>query len=198
MKQGVRVGWLQGERVVLEPMTQAHVAALSLAVSDGELWTLWYANVPHPDEMNAYVTQAMADEQRGEALAFAVRDTLSGHIVGATRIMNWEQAHRRLEIGHTWYSKSAQRSGINTEAKYLLLKYAFETLAVMAVEFRTHWHNQASREAIARLGAKQDGVLRNHRLLKDGTVRDTVVYSIIDSEWPGVQRQLRQRMAQAS
>lgn len=195
MDQGGRVGWLQGERVVLEPMTHEHIPALALAVTDGQLWTLWYASVPHPDEMKAYVEQAMADEQRGETLAFVVRDTLSGHIVGSTRIMNWEQAHRRLEIGHTWYSKSAQRSGINTEAKYLLLKYVFETLAVMAVEFRTHWHNQASREAIVRLGATQDGVLRNHRLLKDGTIRDTVVYSIIDSEWPTVKQLLRQRMA---
>lgn len=111
------------------------------------------------------------------------------------RICNWDQANRRLEIGYTWYAKSVQRSAINTETKLLLLEYAFETLDVMAVEFRTHFHNQASREAITRLGAKQDGILRNHRLLKDGSVRDTVVYSIIDSEWPEVKQGLKDRLA---
>lgn len=187
---------LVGERVILEPMMLEHIAALSVAVCDGELWRLWYTNVPHPDEMKAYVEAAIADEARGEALAYIVRDKFTGEVVGATRIMAWDQPNRRLEIGHTWYAKSAQQTGINTEAKYLLLSYAFETLDVMAVEFRTHWHNQRSREAITRIGAKQDGVLRNHRLLKDGTVRDTVVYSIIDSEWPDVKQQLRSRMVQ--
>ncbi|GIU39590.1 GCN5 family N-acetyltransferase [Shewanella colwelliana] len=187
---------LVGERVILEPMMLEHIAALSVAVCDGELWRLWYTNVPHPDEMKTYVEAAIAAEARGEALAYIVRDKFTGEVVGATRIMAWDQLNRRLEIGHTWYAKSAQQTGINTEAKYLLLSYAFETLDVMAVEFRTHWHNQRSREAITRIGAKQDGVLRNHRLLKDGTVRDTVVYSIIDSEWPDVKQQLRSRIAQ--
>ncbi|GIU23146.1 GCN5 family N-acetyltransferase [Shewanella colwelliana] len=187
---------LVGERVILEPMMLEHIAALSVAVCDGELWRLWYTNVPHPDEMKAYVEAAIAAEARGEALAYIVRDKFTGEVVGATRIMAWDQPNRRLEIGHTWYAKSAQQTGINTEAKYLLLSYAFETLDVMAVEFRTHWHNQRSREAITRIGAKQDGVLRNHRLLKDGTVRDTVVYSIIDSEWPDVKQQLRSIIAQ--
>ncbi|MDX1280361.1 GNAT family protein [Shewanella colwelliana] len=187
---------LVGERVILEPMMREHIAALSVAVCDGELWRLWYTNVPHPDEMKTYVEAAIAAEARGEALAYIVRDKFTGEVVGATRIMAWDQLNRRLEIGHTWYAKSAQQTGINTEAKYLLLSYAFETLDVMAVEFRTHWHNQRSREAITRIGAKQDGVLRNHRLLKDGTVRDTVVYSIIDSEWPDVKQQLRSRIAQ--
>ncbi|MGE6649179.1 GNAT family N-acetyltransferase [Shewanella colwelliana] len=187
---------LVGERVILEPMMREHIAALSVAVCDGELWRLWYTNVPHPDEMKTYVEAAIAAEARGEALAYIVRDKFTGEVVGATRIMAWDQPNRRLEIGHTWYAKSAQQTGINTEAKYLLLSYAFETLDVMAVEFRTHWHNQRSREAITRIGAKQDGVLRNHRLLKDGTVRDTVVYSIIDSEWPDVKQQLRSRIAQ--
>ena len=187
---------LVGERVILEPMMREHITALSVAVCDGELWRLWYTNVPHPDEMKTYVEAAIAAEARGEALAYIVRDKFTGEVVGATRIMAWDQPNRRLEIGHTWYAKSAQQTGINTEAKYLLLSYAFETLDVMAVEFRTHWHNQRSREAITRIGAKQDGVLRNHRLLKDGTVRDTVVYSIIDSEWPDVKQQLRSRVAQ--
>ncbi|MPY21745.1 GNAT family N-acetyltransferase [Shewanella sp. YLB-07] len=187
---------LSGEYMVLEPLTLEHVPALSLAVADGELWQLWYTSVPHPDEMKSYIETAIAAEQRGEALAFAVRDKRSGELIGSTRICSWDQVNRRLEIGHTWYAKRAQKTGINTEAKLLLLTYAFETLDVMAVEFRTHWHNQASREAITRLGAKQDGVLRNHQILKDGTVRDTVIYSIIDSEWSTVKQHLKHRLQQ--
>ncbi|QDO86733.1 GNAT family N-acetyltransferase [Shewanella psychropiezotolerans] len=187
---------LSGEYMVLEPLTLEHVPALSLAVADGELWQLWYTSVPHPDEMKSYIETAIAAEQRGEALAFAVRDKRSGELIGSTRICSWDQVNRRLEIGHTWYAKRAQKTGINTEAKLLLLTYAFETLDVMAVEFRTHWHNQASREAITRLGAKQDGVLRNHQILQDGTVRDTVIYSIIDSEWSTVKQHLKHRLQQ--
>lgn len=187
---------LSGEYMVLEPLTLKHVPALSLAVADGELWQLWYTSVPQPDEMKSYIETAIAAEQRGEALAFSVRDKRSGDLIGSTRICSWDQVNRRLEIGHTWYAKRAQKTGINTEAKLLLLTYAFETLDVMAVEFRTHWHNQASREAITRLGAKQDGVLRNHQILKDGTVRDTVIYSIIDSEWPTVKQHLKCRLQQ--
>ncbi|QSX35825.1 GNAT family N-acetyltransferase [Shewanella sedimentimangrovi] len=187
---------LDGELVVLEPLSLDHVPALSLAVADGELWQIWYTSAPHPDEMKAYVEKALAQEAAGQALAFAVRCKHSGEVVGCTRICNWDQPNRRLEIGYTWYAKRAQRTGINTETKLLLLGYAFEVLDVMAVEFRTHWHNQRSRAAIARLGAKQDGVLRNHQLLKDGTVRDTVVFSIIDSEWPAVRQNLRFRLQQ--
>ena len=161
------LGCLSGEHIVLEPVSLSHVAALSLAVTDGQLWRLWFTSVPEPME-----------------------------IVGCTRICNWESDNRRLEIGYTWYAKRAQRTGINTEAKLLLLTFAFETLDAIAVEFRTHWHNQASRQAIARLGAKQDGVLRNHKILKDGTIRDTVVYSIIDTEWPTVKNSLQFRLRQ--
>ncbi|MCE9684816.1 GNAT family N-acetyltransferase [Shewanella sp. AS16] len=187
---------LSGERVVLEPLTLEHTAALSLAARDGALWELWYTSVPHPDEVAAYIQEAMKSESLGESLAFAVRDKLSGLVVGSTRICSWDQANRRLELGYTWYGKSAQRSGINTETKLLLLGYAFETLGVIAVEFRTHWFNQASRQAIARLGAKQDGVLRNHKILKDGSLRDTVVFSILDSEWPAVKANLQFRLLQ--
>ncbi|AQS36725.1 acetyltransferase, ribosomal protein N-acetylase [Shewanella psychrophila] len=191
-----RTEYLSGEYMVLEPLTLEHVPALSLAVADGELWQLWYTSAPHPDEMKSYIETAIAAEQRGEVLAFAVRDKRSGELIGSTRICAWDQENRRLEIGHSWYAKRAQKTGINTEAKLLLLSYAFETLDVMAVEFRTHWHNQASKEAITRLGAKQDGVLRNHKILKDGTVRDTVIYSIIDSEWPTVKQHLKFRLQQ--
>ncbi|WOT03845.1 GNAT family N-acetyltransferase [Shewanella youngdeokensis] len=185
---------LVGEHVVLEPLTMAHAPALSIAVCDGELWQLWFTQVPHPDDMNAYITQALADESKGEALAFAVRDRHSGAIVGSTRICHWQQQHRRLEVGHTWYAKSVQRTAVNTETKLLILTYAFETLDVIAVEFRTHIQNKASRLAICRLGANEDGILRNHQIMANGTIRDTVVYSIIDSEWPMVKSNLRRRL----
>ncbi|MFQ6370480.1 GNAT family N-acetyltransferase [Shewanella sp. YIC-542] len=184
-------GYLSGEYVILEPLSMDHLPALSLAVADGELWNLWYSRVPHADDMKGYIQAALDAEQRGEALAYAVRYRESGAIVGCTRLCHWDQPNRHIEIGYTWYSKSVQRSAVNTESKLLLLSYAFETLDVIAVEFRTHFHNEASRQAIARLGAKQDGILRNHQLLKDGTVRDTVVYSIIDSEWPEVKSNLK-------
>lgn len=187
-------GCIPGDLVVLEPLTLEHVAALSLAVADGELWHLWYTNIPRPSDMKSYICDALHQEDRGEGLAFVVRERSSGIIVGTTRICNWEQEHRRLEIGYTWYAKSAQRKGLNVETSLLLLSYAFETLDVMAVEYRTHWNNEAAREAISRLGAQQDGVLRNHRILNDGTVRDTVVYSIIESEWPEVKAHLKQRL----
>ncbi|MGI2092393.1 GNAT family N-acetyltransferase [Shewanella oncorhynchi] len=190
------LGCLSGEHIVLEPLSLSHVAALSLAVTDGQLWRLWFTSVPEPTEMKLYVAKTLEEKARGQSFPFAVRDRVSGEIVGCTRICNWESDNRRLEIGYTWYAKRAQRTGINTEAKLLLLTFAFETLDAIAVEFRTHWHNQASRQAIARLGAKQDGVLRNHKILKDGTIRDTVVYSIIDIEWPTVKNSLQFRLRQ--
>ena len=195
MNEEVREASLAGEHIVLEPLSLEHQAALSIAVTDGSLWELWYTSAPHPDDMKAYIEKALAAEARGEALAFAVRDRYSGEIVGCTRICNWQQQHRRLEIGYTWYSKSAQRSAVNTEAKLLLLSYAFETLDVMAVEFRTHVQNQPSRQSICRLGANQDGILRNHQILSNGTVRDTVVYSIIDTEWPEVKQDLKDKLS---
>ncbi|WP_299806089.1 GNAT family protein [uncultured Shewanella sp.] len=195
MNEEVRETSLVGEHIVLEPLSLEHQAALSIAVADGSLWDLWYTSAPHPDDMKAYIETALAAESRGEALAFAVRDRYSGEIVGCTRICNWQQQHRRLEIGYTWYSKRAQRSAVNTEAKLLLLNYAFETLDVMAVEFRTHIQNQVARQAICRLGANQDGILRNHQILDNGTIRDTVVYSIIDTEWPEVKQGLKDKLS---
>ncbi|WP_373317239.1 GNAT family N-acetyltransferase [Shewanella sairae] len=185
---------LTGEHIVLEPLTMDHQAALSIAVADGNLWELWYTKVPHPDDMKSYIAEALAAEARGETLAFVVRCRHSGEVIGSTRICRWHQQHRRLEVGYTWYAKTAQRTAVNTEAKLLLLSYAFETLDVMAVEFRTHIQNQVSRQAICRLGASQDGILRNHQLLKNGTIRDTVVYSIIDSEWPAVKQGLKDKL----
>ena len=186
---------LLGEHVILEPLSLDHVPGLTLAASDGELWKLWFTQIPDSEGMKAWFEYALACENQGEAVAFAVRDKVSGNIIGCTRICHWDQPNRRLEIGYTWYAKSYQRSAINTESKLLLLRYAFNTLDAIAVEFRTHWHNHASRNAIARLGAKQDGILRNHKIQADGTIRDTVVFSIIETEWPQVEQYLTSRLA---
>src|SRR5262249_21675922 len=150
-----------------------HVAALAKAAEDGELWRLWYTSIASPDRMDDYVTAALDMRERLDAMPFVVRHNASGDIVGCTRYFNVDAANRRVEIGHTWYPKRMQRTPLNTECKLLLLTHAFDTLRCIAVEFRTHWFNHASREAISRLGAKQDGVLRNHQVMPDGTKRDT-------------------------
>jgi RimJ/RimL family protein N-acetyltransferase len=184
---------LGGRHVTLEPLAPSHHDALVEAASDGELWKLWYTSVPAPDAMASWMEAALAlPSQSG--LTFALRDTRDGRIVGSTRYFNVDPRNRRLEIGHTWHARRAQRTGINTEAKLLLLGHAFEALQCIAVEFRTHWMNHQSRDAIARLGAKQDGVLRNHQRMADGTLRDTVVFSIIESEWPTVKRHLQYKL----
>ncbi|MDQ2962023.1 MAG: GNAT family N-acetyltransferase [Pseudomonadota bacterium] len=181
---------LEGRHATLEPLAREHEPGLRRAAADGELWRLWYTSVPTPDKTGAYIDAAL--RMRGDlgAMPFAVRDTVAREIVGCTRYFNVDATNRRLEIGHTWYAKRAQRTAINTDCKLLLLTHAFEQLRCIAVEFRTHWFNHASREAIARLGAKQDGVLRNHQISPDGSYRDTVVFSIIESEWPAVKRHL--------
>ena len=185
---------LRGSFVSLEPLTNSHTNALKEAVTDGELWRLWYASVPSPDEMSNYVDSAIKASTGGN-LAFAVRTLKTQQIVGTTRFYNVEPAHKRGLIGYTWYAKSAQGTAINTEAKYLLMQYWFEVQQANAVEFRTHFFNEASRRAIERLGAKQDGILRSHQILKDGSVRDTVVYSIIANEWPAVKNNLQAKLA---
>jgi RimJ/RimL family protein N-acetyltransferase len=180
---------LRGRHATLEPLAPAHESAVRQAAGDGELWRLWYTSVPAPDSTGTWLATALAMRDNLGAMPFVVRDA-SGEIVGSTRYFNVDAANRRLEIGHTWYARRAQRTAINTECKLLLLAHAFETLGCIAVEFRTHWFNHASRTAIARLGAKQDGVLRNHQLMPDGSRRDTVVFSILDSEWAAVKRHL--------
>ena len=180
---------LEGNFVVLEPLKEGHIEPLKKAVLDGEPWKLWFANVPNPENMSDYVKQAIDDAKNGN-IAFAVRSKSSGNIVGSTRYYNVDEANRRAMIGYTWYSDSVKRSPINTECKLLLLSNLFENSNAIAVEFRTHFFNQASRAAIERLGAKQDGILRNHQVMKDGSYRDTVVYSIIASEWPAVKSNL--------
>jgi RimJ/RimL family protein N-acetyltransferase len=182
---------LEGEHAKLEPLACLHVDALAKAAGDGELWRLWYTGVATPDKMPGYVDTALDMRERLGAMPFVVTDKASGEIVGCTRYFNVDATNRRLEIGHTWYARRVQRSALNTECKLLLLGHAFERLRCIAVEFRTHWFNHASRAAIARLGAKQDGVLRNHQISSDGSYRDTVVFSIIESEWPAVRQHLR-------
>jgi RimJ/RimL family protein N-acetyltransferase len=186
---------LRGEHVTLEPLGNEHLHAIEAAAADGELWNLWYTSVPAPGKTHDWLAAALAMRERDDALPFVVRANATGDVVGSTRYFHVDAGNRRLEIGHTWYAKRAQRTAVNTECKLLLLAHAFETLRCIAVEFRTHWFNHASRTAILRLGAKQDGVLRNHQLLPDGSRRDTVVFSIIDGEWPAVKRHLQHQLS---
>ena len=185
---------LAGEHASLEPLGREHEDALSRAAADGELWRLWYTSIAPPEKMAEYIATALDMRERLGAMPFVVREKPSGDIVGCTRYFNVDETNRRLEIGYTWYSKRVQRGPINTECKLLLLTHAFEKLQCIAVEFRSHWFNHASRTAIARLSAKQDGVLRNHQLSADGSKRDTVVFSIIDGEWPAVKQHLRYQL----
>ena len=182
---------LRGRFATLEPLAAGHAPALAQAAADGDLWRLWYTSVAAPDRMGDYVAAALDMRERQDAMPFVVRATASGDVVGCTRFFNVDAKNRRVEIGHTWYAKRAQRTPVNTECKLMLLAHAFDVLRCIAVEFRTHWFNHASRAAIARLGAKQDGVLRNHQLADDGAKRDTVVFSIVDNEWPAVRAHLR-------
>jgi N-acetyltransferase len=181
---------LKGAHTTLEPLTREHQAGLKLAAADGELWQLWYTSVAAPEKIGEYIATALDTRERLGGMPFVVHENASGTIVGCTRYFNVDAPNRRLEIGHTWYARRVQRTAINTECKLLLLTHAFEKLRCIAVEFRTHWFNHASRAAIARLGAKQDAVLRNHQISPDGSYRDTVVFSIIESEWPAVKRHL--------
>lgn len=181
---------LTGEHVVLEPLSLEHLAGIQEAVKDGELWKLWFTSIPSPEAAEAYIQTALDMRENAGAMPFVVCEKGTGKIIGSTRYFNVDEVNQRLEIGYTWYAESYQRTAVNTECKYLLLSHAFEKLEAIAVEFRTHWHNHKSRAAIARLGAKQDGVLRNHTKSADGLYRDTVVFSIINLEWPVVKKSL--------
>jgi RimJ/RimL family protein N-acetyltransferase len=190
---------LEGRHVRLEPMTRERAGgiaeALGRAAADGALWDSKVTTIPRPEGMRAYVDQALAELDAGASLPFVTVDRARGKVVGTTRYMNIEATHRRLEIGTTWLARSAQRTAINTEAKYLMLRHAFEALGCIAVDLRTHAQNAQSRTAIERLGAKLDGILRHHRIMPDGSVRNTATYSIIDSEWPGMKAELEARLA---
>lgn len=179
---------LTGTHVRLEPLTPEHRGGLAEAVADGELWKLWYTFVPPPERMADEIAKRCENEARGTMRPFAV--TVDGRPAGMTTYMNIDAAAKRLEIGGTWYRRSLQRGPVNTECKFLLLRHAFEQLDCIAVEFRTHFLNRQSRQAIERLGAKLDGVLRNHMRMPDGSLRDTCVYSILPHEWPAARANL--------
>jgi len=187
---------LHSNTVTLEPLSLDRHDQLVEATRDGELWKLWYTFVPSPETMRSEIEKRLAQQAQGSMLPFAVIDRASERAVGITTFMNADEANRRVEIGSTWYRRSVQRTSLNTECKLLLLRHAFEVLDCIAVEFRTHFFNQASRRAIERLGARLDGILRNHRLSSNGTLRDTCVYSVIDSEWPTVRTHLAHLLAQ--
>ncbi|MDH4389835.1 MAG: GNAT family protein [Aquabacterium sp.] len=180
---------LTGTHVSLVPLAAEHAPALAEAVQDGQLWQLWYTAVPPPEGMAAEITRRLGLQAAHSMLPFAVLDA-SGTPVGMTTYMNIDNAQQRVEIGSTWYASRVQRGPLNTEAKRLLLGHAFEQLQCIAVEFRTHRFNHQSRRAIERLGAQMDGILRNHQRASNGTLRDTVVYSITADEWPTVRAHL--------
>jgi len=188
-------GWpspiqLRGTRCALEPLAPEHHDALVAAARDGELWKLWYTAIPGPDGMRAEIARRLDLQTRGSMLPFTTLDA-AGKVVGMTTYMNIDAVNQRVEIGSTWTAASAQRGPFNTECKLLLLGHAFEQLGCIAVEFRTHFFNQQSRRAIERLGAKLDGILRNHQRAGNGLLRDTCVYSILESEWPTVKAHLQ-------
>ena len=187
---------LNGDHVKLEPLAREHHDAMVEAVKDGELWNLWYTFVPTPDKMAAEIDRRLGLQQAGSMLPFTVRDA-KGKIVGMTTYMNIDAVNRRVEIGSTWYASSVQRTPLNTECKRMLLRHAFEDLGCIAVEFRTHFFNHQSRRAIERLGAKQDGILRSHQVSPNGSLRDTVVFSIIACEWPAVNAHLTHQLQKA-
>ena len=186
---------LEGPHARLEPLSAHHHDDLVEAVRDGELWNLWYTFIPTPDRMQAEIERRLQLQAQGSMLPFAVIDPGTGQAVGMTTYMNIDSANHRVEIGSTWYRRRVQRSALNTQCKRLLLSHAFDALGCIAVEFRTHWFNHASRNAIERLGAKLDGVLRSHQMAANGSIRDTVVYSIITSEWPAVRAHLDHQLA---
>ncbi|MFK7938747.1 MAG: GNAT family N-acetyltransferase [Roseovarius sp.] len=187
---------LTGAHVRLEPLSHDHHDDLCHATTEGQLHRLWYTMIPDADGMRAEIDRRLGLQATGSMLPFTAIDPSSGRAVGMTTYMNIEAAHKRLEIGSTWYCKSVQRTKLNTECKLMLLRHAFEGLECNCVEFRTHVINTQSRRAIERLGARFDGVLRGHMIMANGTIRDTAVYSIIAGEWPTVQAHLEHKLSQ--
>ena len=187
---------LEGQHVSLEPLSQAHEESLIAAAGDGQLWNSTVTIVPSRATMAAYIASTLDAQAQGRELPFVIIRKSSGQVVGSTRFYRIERDHRRVEIGYTWLAASAQRTGVNTEAKLLLLTHAFERLRCIRVEFVTDVLNQQSRTAILRLGAKQEGVLRNHMVMPSGRLRDSVCFSIIDAEWPEVKARLESKVRQ--
>jgi N-acetyltransferase len=186
---------LERDGIRLEPLTSEHEAALVSAASDGRLWELWFTTVPFPEAMAAYIATALAGQRDGHMLPWAVRDLESDTIIGSTRYHDIVPTIDRVEIGYTWYAKSRQRTAVNTTCKLLLLAHAFDTLGCKVVGLRTDNFNFRSQRAIEGLGAKKDGVLRHHAMRRDGSVRDSVLYSILATEWPDVRKHLELRLA---
>jgi RimJ/RimL family protein N-acetyltransferase len=186
---------LEGHGVRLEPLAAAHEADLAAAAADGRLWELWFTAVPAPDQTRAYVATALEGLRAGHMLPWAVRELSTGAIVGSTRYHDIVPAIDRVEIGYTWYAARWQRSHVNTACKLLLFGHAFETVGCQVVGLRTDNFNFASQRAIAALGAKRDGVIRHHQARRDGTVRDSVMFSVLAHEWPDVKRHLALRLA---
>ncbi|HHA2820361.1 GNAT family N-acetyltransferase [Stenotrophomonas maltophilia] len=184
---------LRGQHVMLQPLQMEHVPGLRAALDGSGLDQLWYTQVPSPERAEAYVQAALQAQAEGKVLPFVIRDA-AGEIIGSTRFYDMDVGVPKLSLGYTWYTPRVHRTGANTEAKLLLLQHAFETMGCISVVLETSWFNATSRTAIARLGAKQDGVLRNHKRHADGTPRDTVIFSIIDAEWQGVKRHLQYRL----
>jgi N-acetyltransferase len=185
---------LEGNGVRLEPLEEPHAPALAAVAADGNLWELWFTSVPEPGQTAKYVADALAGQEAGHMLPWAVRELSSGEIVGTTRFHDIARAIDRVEIGYTWFAARWQKSHVNTACKLLLLSHAFETLGCAVVGLRTDNFNFASQRAIEALGAKKDGVLRHHQARRDGTVRDSVIYSILAAEWPDVKRHLAFRL----
>ena len=186
---------LSGSVVQLEPLSMEHHAGLCEVGLDPELWSLTTAPVRTPDEMRKYIASALDLQRQGTALPFATVETSSGRLIGSTRFLNIDAANRRAEIGATWIARPWQRTAVNTEAKYLMLRHAFETLGFIRVEFKTDSLNTRSRNAILRIGAKEEGIFRNHMICFDGRIRHSVYFSIIDSEWPAVKAELERKLA---
>ena len=186
---------LSGSHIEMVPTSQDHASDLAAVIAAGSLDALWYTMIPTPDAIEAEIDRRLALQAAGSMLPFTVIDKQTDKAVGMTTYMNIDAAHRRLEIGSTWYAKSVQRSAVNTECKLLLLQHAFEALDCIAVEFRTHYINHQSRQAIERLGAKLDGILRAHLIMANGTLRDTAVYSILATEWPTIRSHLSWQLA---
>ncbi|MCL6220157.1 GNAT family N-acetyltransferase [Zunongwangia pacifica] len=194
MKKWIEKLELEGENIRLIPLEKSHKDFLLKAAADGKLWELWFTSVPSIKNIDHYIESALEKKKKGTEFPFVVVDQKSGDIIGSTRFCNMDFENKRLEIGYTWYAQTYQRTGVNTECKYYLLKHAFEEMNCIAVQFMTNWFNLRSRAAISRLGAKQDGILRNHRLNPDGSCRDTVIFSITNHEWAGVKKSLRYEM----
>jgi RimJ/RimL family protein N-acetyltransferase len=186
---------LEDRGIRLEPLTPNHHDALVAAASDGNLWELWYTAVPNPENMRAYIATALQAQTDGNMVCWVVRDLLTETVIGATRYHDIVPGLDRVEIGHTWYAQSRQRTGVNTTCKLMLLRHAFESIGCKVVGLRTDGFNFRSQRAIEALGAKKDGVIRHFGIRKDGTARDTVMYSILAAEWPDVRRHLELRLA---